>query len=94
VLFEVEEYCIELVIQTKNYYKKKQLRPPSKKKKREKKPKPEEQEGMPRHQHCPPEKRRGDRNSECHLKIRIVPNSYLCTILVRYRAATTSVVGK
>jgi hypothetical protein len=24
--------------------------------------KPEEQEGMPQHQHCPPAKRRGDRN--------------------------------
>jgi hypothetical protein len=31
-----------------------------------KKPKPEEQEGMPQHQHCPPEKRRGDRNPKCH----------------------------
>jgi hypothetical protein len=37
-----------------------------KKKKRRKKPKPEEQEGMPQHQHCPPEKRRGDKNPECH----------------------------
>jgi hypothetical protein len=27
-----------------------------------KKPKPGEQEGMPQHQHCPPEKRRRDRN--------------------------------
>jgi hypothetical protein len=36
---------------------KKQWRPPSKKKKkRRKKPKPEEHEGMPQHQHCPPEK--------------------------------------
>jgi hypothetical protein len=48
-------------------YKKKQWRPPSKKKKeRKKKPKPEEQESMPQHQHCPPEKRRGDKNPECH----------------------------
>jgi hypothetical protein len=30
------------------------------------KPKPEEQEGMPQRQHCRPEKRRGDRNPECH----------------------------
>jgi hypothetical protein len=37
-----------------------------KKKKRRKKPKPEEQEGMPQHQHCPPEKRRGNKNPECH----------------------------
>jgi hypothetical protein len=29
-------------------------------------PKPEEQEGMPRRKHCPPAKRRGDRNPECH----------------------------
>jgi hypothetical protein len=43
-------------------YKKKQWRPPSKKKKRGKKSKPEEQEGMPRRQHYPLEKRRGDRN--------------------------------
>jgi hypothetical protein len=29
-----------------------------------KKPKPEEQEGMPQHQHGTPAKRRGDRNPE------------------------------
>jgi hypothetical protein len=39
----------------KNSYKKKQRRRPSKKKKRRKKPKPEEPEGMPQHQQCPPE---------------------------------------
>jgi hypothetical protein len=52
----------------KLFYKKKQWRPPSKKKKdeRKKKPKPEEQEGMPQHQHCPPEKRRGHKIPECH----------------------------
>jgi hypothetical protein len=27
---------------------------------------PEEQEGMPQRQPCPPEKRRGDKNPECH----------------------------
>jgi hypothetical protein len=47
-------------------YKKKQWRPPSKKEerrgKKKKKSKSEEQEGMPQHQHCPPEKRRGDKN--------------------------------
>jgi hypothetical protein len=31
-----------------------------------KKPKPEEHEGMPQRQHCPPEKRRGDGNPKCH----------------------------
>jgi hypothetical protein len=46
--------------------RKKQRRPPSKKEERRKKPKPEEQEGMPQHQHCPLEKRRGDKNPECH----------------------------
>jgi hypothetical protein len=37
-----------------------------KRRKEEKKSKPEEQEGMPQHQHCPSEKRRGDKNPECH----------------------------
>jgi hypothetical protein len=36
------------------------------KEEKRKKPKPEKQEGMPQHQHCPPAKRRGDRNSEDH----------------------------
>jgi hypothetical protein len=36
-----------------------------KEEKREK-PKPEEQEGISQHQHCPPEKRRGDSSPECH----------------------------
>jgi hypothetical protein len=35
-------------------YKKKQWRPPSKKEEKRKNPKPEEQEGMPHRQHCPP----------------------------------------
>jgi hypothetical protein len=33
---------------------------------KKKKPNPKEQEGMPQHRHRPPEKRRGDRNPECH----------------------------
>jgi hypothetical protein len=37
-----------------------------KKEERREKPKPKEHEGMPQHQHCPPEKRRGDKNPECH----------------------------
>jgi hypothetical protein len=36
------------------------------KEERRKKPKPEEQEGMPQHQHCPHAKRRGDLNPKCH----------------------------
>jgi hypothetical protein len=31
-----------------------------------KKPKYDGQEGMPQRQHCPPAKRRGDWNPECH----------------------------
>jgi hypothetical protein len=37
----------------------------TKEEKREK-PKPEKQEGMPHHQHCPTAKRRGDRNPKYH----------------------------
>jgi hypothetical protein len=37
-----------------------------KRRKEEKKAKPEEHEGMPQHQRCPPEKRRGDKNPKCH----------------------------
>jgi hypothetical protein len=36
------------------------------KKKRGEKTQPEEQEGMPQHQHCPPAKRREDRNPKNH----------------------------
>jgi hypothetical protein len=36
------------------------------KEKKRKNPKPEEKEGMPQRQHCPPEKRRGERNPEYH----------------------------
>jgi hypothetical protein len=38
----------------------------AKRRKEGKKPKPEEQEGMLQRRHCPPEKRRGDKNPECH----------------------------
>jgi hypothetical protein len=44
------------------FKKKMHNKPPSKKKKRGKKPEPEEQEGMPQRQHCPPAKHRGDMN--------------------------------
>jgi hypothetical protein len=47
-------------------YKKNQRKPPGKKNKRGRNPEPEEQEDMPLRQHCPPEKRRGDRKPECH----------------------------
>jgi hypothetical protein len=38
----------------------------AKRRKEKKKPKPEEREGMPQRQHCPPAKRRGDRNPKYH----------------------------
>jgi hypothetical protein len=40
--------------------------PPSKKKKIGEKPKPEEQQCMPQHQHCPHAKYRGDKNPKYH----------------------------
>jgi hypothetical protein len=36
------------------------------KEEKRKKPKPEEQDGMPQREHCPPAKRRVDRNPEYH----------------------------
>jgi hypothetical protein len=53
-------FCIKKILQEKAVEATKQ------KEEKRKKPKPEEHEGMPQHQHCPPEKRRGDRNPECH----------------------------
>jgi hypothetical protein len=55
-----------LTLSKKEILQEKQWRPPNKKKKKGKKLKPEEHEGTPQHQHCPPEKRRGDGNPECH----------------------------
>jgi hypothetical protein len=36
------------------------------KEEKRKQPEPEEKEGMPQHRHCPPAKRRGDRNPQYH----------------------------
>jgi hypothetical protein len=43
-------------------------RPPSKKRKEKggKNLSPRNRKAMPQHQRCPPEKRRGDKNPECH----------------------------
>jgi hypothetical protein len=49
-----------------NFLQEKAVEATKQKEEKRKKPKPEEQEGMPQGQHCPPEKRRGDRNPECH----------------------------
>jgi hypothetical protein len=49
-----------------NFLQEKAVEATKQKEEKRKKPKPEKQEGMPQHQHCPPEKRRGDRNPECH----------------------------
>jgi hypothetical protein len=57
-----------LIYLEKTLTRKKLRRPPKKKKKKgkNKEPYPEEQEGMPQHQHCPPAKHRGDRNPKYH----------------------------
>jgi hypothetical protein len=49
-----------------NFLQEKALEATKQKEEKREKPEPEEQEGMPQHQYCPPEKRRGDRNPECH----------------------------
>jgi hypothetical protein len=53
----------------KQYFKKRQWKPPIKKEKgweNPHKPKPEEQEGMLQHQHCPPGKRPKERTPKYH----------------------------
>jgi hypothetical protein len=49
-----------------NFLQEKAVEATKQKEEKRKKPRPEEQEGMLQHQHCPPEKRHGDRNPECH----------------------------
>jgi hypothetical protein len=49
-----------------NFLQEKAAQATKQKAEKTKKPEPEEQKGMPQRQHCPPEKRRGDRNPECH----------------------------
>jgi hypothetical protein len=45
-----------------NFLQEKAVEATKQKEEKREKPKPKEQEGMPQRQHCPPEKRRGDRN--------------------------------
>jgi hypothetical protein len=59
------EPCTACLI-SKKFLQEKAVEATKQKEEKRKKPKPEEQEGMPQHRHCPPEKRRGDRNLECH----------------------------
>jgi hypothetical protein len=47
-----------------NFLQEKAVEATKQKEEKKKYPKPEEQEGMPQRQHCPPEKRRGDRKQE------------------------------
>jgi hypothetical protein len=54
------------LIVNKKFLQEKAVEAIKQKEEKRKKSKPEEQEGMPQHQHCPREKRRGDRNPECH----------------------------
>jgi hypothetical protein len=49
-----------------NSYNKKAVEATKQKEEKREKPKPEEHKGMPQREHCPLEKRRGDRNPECH----------------------------
>jgi hypothetical protein len=49
-----------------NFLQEKAVEATKQKNEKRRKPKPEEHEGMPQRQHCPPAKRRGDRNRECH----------------------------
>jgi hypothetical protein len=49
-----------------NFLQEKAVVATKQKREKRKKPKPEEHEGMPQRQQCPREKRRGDRNLECH----------------------------
>jgi hypothetical protein len=50
----------------KKFSQEKALEATKQKEDKRKEPKPEEHEGIPQHQHCPLEKRRGDRNPVCH----------------------------
>jgi hypothetical protein len=62
---ELEPY-IEHFLERRSPSKKTAEITKQKEEKRNKKPKPEEHEGMPQHQRCPPTKRRGDRNPKYH----------------------------
>jgi hypothetical protein len=56
----------EYLLSMKFSYKKQAVEATKQKEEKMKKPKPEEQEGMPQCHHCPPAKRRGDRNPKFH----------------------------
>jgi hypothetical protein len=60
-----ETYSI-LVLLLKKILQEKAMETTKQKEEKREKSKPEEQEGMPQHQHCPPEKSCGDKNPECH----------------------------
>jgi hypothetical protein len=53
-------------IKNKNILQEKGVEATKQKEEKREKPKPEERKGMPQRQHCPPEKRRGDRKPDCH----------------------------
>jgi hypothetical protein len=52
--------------QKEKSFQEKKLNHKGKRKKNPHRPKPEEQEGMPQHEHCPLAKRREDRDPKCH----------------------------
>jgi hypothetical protein len=57
---------LHVIFQIKKILQEKAMEAAKQKEEKRKKLKPEEQEGMPQRQHRPLEKRRGDRNLECH----------------------------
>jgi hypothetical protein len=54
------------LIYPKNKYQEKTVEATKQKEEKREKLKPEKQEGIPERQHCPPAKRRGDRNPKHH----------------------------
>jgi hypothetical protein len=65
--YDIFFFVLELLsIYYKNFLQEKAVEATKQKEEKREKPKPEEQEGMPQHRHCPHVKRRGDRNPESH----------------------------
>jgi hypothetical protein len=65
-MLEIESFYSRFVIIKYMFLQEKAVEATKQKEETRGKPEPEEQEGMPQRQRCPPEKRRGDRNPECH----------------------------
>jgi hypothetical protein len=57
---------VRVIISKESFLQEKAVEATKQKEEKRKKRMPEEQEGMPQRQHCPPKKRRGDKNPQCH----------------------------